>query len=165
MKEESRQENPWTDPELEARIVALVLGEASDFEREELNRLIEEWPDLAAFKEQIQGVHGLLRDVATGESAAEDDEWKLPAEKRSAVLAVISEGTKEQPAEQVVTKAAPEEQRLVRRSLFCNFAKIAAVFCAVVITGSLAVPRLFKSASPETAQVRHWLPSRDSRNR
>ena len=49
MKEESQ--NPWTDPELEARIVALVLGEASDFEREELNRLIEEWPDLAAFKE------------------------------------------------------------------------------------------------------------------
>ena len=46
MKEEPH--NPWTDPELEARIVALVLGEASDFEREELNRLIEERPELAA---------------------------------------------------------------------------------------------------------------------
>ena len=64
MKEESH--NPWTDPELEARIVALVLGEASDFERDELNRLIEERPELAAFKEQIQSVHGLLRDVGDG---------------------------------------------------------------------------------------------------
>ena len=53
MKEEKEPHGPRIDPELEARIVALVLGEASDFEREELNRLIEEWPDLAAFKEAL----------------------------------------------------------------------------------------------------------------
>ena len=154
MKEESKKQNPWTDPELEARIVALVLGEASDFEREELNRLIEEWPDLAAFKEQIQGVHGLLRDVATGESVADDDEWKLPAEKRSAVLAVIGGETKEQSTEQVVTRAAPDERRLVRRGLFWSLTTIAAVLCIAAITGSLAVQRLFNSASPDSARVR-----------
>ena len=42
MNEESH--NPSIELELEARIVALVLGEASDFEREELNRQIERRP-------------------------------------------------------------------------------------------------------------------------
>ena len=64
MKEEPQ--NPSIDPELEARIVALVLGEASDFECDELNRLMEERPELAEFKDMIRGTHGLLQDVATG---------------------------------------------------------------------------------------------------
>ena len=87
MNEESH--NPSIEPELEARIVALVLSEASDFEREELNRLIEQRPELAAFKSQMQLVHGLLQDVGTGEYAAPENDWKLPADRRSAVLAVI----------------------------------------------------------------------------
>ena len=52
MKEESH--NSRIDPELETRIVALVLGESSDVQRDQLNRLIEERPELAAIKEQIQ---------------------------------------------------------------------------------------------------------------
>ena len=56
MKEESH--NPRIDPELEARIVALVLGEASDFERDELNRLIEERPELAMLKDQVKNIKG-----------------------------------------------------------------------------------------------------------
>jgi len=155
MKEESRKQNPWTDPEIEARIVALVLGEASDFEREELNRLIEEWPDLAAFKEQIQGVHGLLGDVVTGESVAEDDEWKLPAEKRSAVLAVIGGETKEQPAEQVVTKAASEGRRPVKRRLFWSLTTIATVVCVAGLLGVMAIPARFDAAmSDSNGQLR-----------
>ena len=47
MKEEPH--NPSIDPELEARIVALVLAEVSDFERDELDRLMRERPELAAF--------------------------------------------------------------------------------------------------------------------
>jgi len=136
MKEESRKQNPWTDPELEARIVALVLGEASDFEREELQRLIEEWPDLAAFKEQIQDVHGLLRDVATGESVPEDDDLRLAADKRNTVLAVISGAPTEHPAEHAATVTLPEERRPVRQSLFWNLTGIAVV---VGIAGLLAV--------------------------
>ncbi len=146
MKEESH--NPWIDPEIEARIVALVLGEASDFERDELDRLIEERPELAAFKKQIQSAHGLLRDVATGELVAEDDDWKLSAEKRSAVLAVISGEVEEQSARQVVNNSA-KERKTVTGNFFWNFTKIAAVLCVVAITGSLAVLELFKSALPE----------------
>ncbi len=146
MKEESH--NPRIDPELEARIVALVLGEAPDFERDELDRLIEERPELAAFKKQIQSVHGLLRDVATGELVAEDDDWKLSAERRIAVLAVISGEVEEQSARQVVNSSS-KERKTVTGNFFWNFTKIAAVLCVVAITGSLAVLELFNSASPE----------------
>ena len=41
-------------PELEARIVALLLGEASDFERDELERLIEQRQDVRDFRNQMQ---------------------------------------------------------------------------------------------------------------
>ena len=73
---------PWIDPELEARLVALVLGEASDFEREDLERLISENADLAIFAKRIEAVHGLLRSAATGETETADDGWKLSADRR-----------------------------------------------------------------------------------
>jgi len=72
---------PWSDPELEARVVALVLGEASDFEREDLERLLTEEPELRLFKGRIEEVHGLL--------GAQEGmrEWKLSDERREKVLA------------------------------------------------------------------------------
>lgn len=87
MNEEPK--HPEIDPELEARIVALVMGEASDFESEQLNRLIELRPKLAAFKLQMQRMHGLLQDVGTGEFSAPAEDWKLPADRRNSVLAAI----------------------------------------------------------------------------
>ena len=100
MNEESPQSSP--SPEIEARIVALLLGEASDFEREELNRLLEDREDLRQFKSQIQHVHKLMHHAAGDEplvdeplvDATEIDEslekdWKLDPEKRTAVLAAL----------------------------------------------------------------------------
>ena len=52
MKEESH--NSWTDPELEARIVALVLGELSDVERDELNRLMVEYEKVGQLLEEAR---------------------------------------------------------------------------------------------------------------
>ena len=63
--------HPWIEPELEARLTALVLGEASDFEREELERLVTERPELALHQKRLEAMHHLLREVATGESAEE----------------------------------------------------------------------------------------------
>ncbi len=147
MKNESH--NPWTDPEIEARIVALVLGEASDFEREELNRLMEEWPDLAAFMEKIQGVHDLLGAAAAGEWVAEDDDWKLPEKARNAVLAAIGEGTVAQTAEPVDSAELPEKQSLVRRSRLWNLTKVAAALSAAALVGVFAIPYLFDGATGE----------------
>ena len=127
------------DPELEARIVAMVLGEASDFERGELDRLIDERPELAALKKKIQSVHGLLRDVVTGESVAADDDWKLSAERRGAVLAVIGGEAEGMPA-----KADAVESFKLSKSANDGFlwklSKIAAVFCVVGLIGALLLP-------------------------
>ena len=42
----------YIEPELEARIVAMVLGEASEFEQEELERLVSERPELVLFRDR-----------------------------------------------------------------------------------------------------------------
>ena len=92
-------------PELEARIVALLLGEASDFEKDELKRLIEERQDVRGFKDQMQAVYGLLEHAAgdtplevsseiAGEEIGNDDldiQWKLAEDKRANVLALFSD--------------------------------------------------------------------------
>ena len=93
MKEESL--HPWIEPELEARIVALVLGEASDFEQEELTHLIESKSELLVFRNRMESLHGLLREVATGESSGKNYGWKLSDERRQAVLSVIDGEGKE----------------------------------------------------------------------
>ena len=87
MNEETH--NLTIEPELEARIVALVLGEASDFETEELNRRIALRPALAAFQQEMLQVHGLMQTIGAGELETPDANWKLSAERRASVLAVI----------------------------------------------------------------------------
>lgn len=142
MKEETL--HPWIEPELEARIVALVLGEASDFEREELERLIAEQAELAMFKKRIEAVHGLLRETDTGESSVDVDDWKLSDEKRKAVLAVIggegAEKMKVKPAESVLLKP-PGKSASKRGRFIKKLAKIAAVICVIGFIASLAMPR------------------------
>lgn len=75
----------WINPELEARLVAAVLGEASVFEQAELERLAAEKPELAIFKRRIEAVHGLL-----GEAFHPAEEpLQLSAERRAKVIAAI----------------------------------------------------------------------------
>lgn len=79
------------DPELEARIAALVLGEASDFECDQLNQMIEDRPELQALRAELESTDRLLRAAGSGEWTDDnDDEWKLPADRRKVVLAAIS---------------------------------------------------------------------------
>ena len=88
-------------PELEARIIAFLLGEASDFERDELERLMEERADVRHFRDQMRFVYGLLEHAAgdvpvetqSDENVTEEieSEWKLSDEKRSTVLALFAD--------------------------------------------------------------------------
>lgn len=78
---------PWTDPADEARVVAWVLGEASEFEQAEVERLLADNPELAAFARRIQAVHGLLG--AAHEKEPEGDEWKLAPERRTKIEGII----------------------------------------------------------------------------
>ncbi|MEO5959935.1 MAG: von Willebrand factor type A domain-containing protein, partial [Opitutaceae bacterium] len=75
----------WIEPELEARVVAWVAGEASAFEIAELERLVAEKPELAIFKRRIEAVQGLV-----GEAVRPDKEpLRLAAERREKLLAAI----------------------------------------------------------------------------
>ncbi len=74
---------------LEARIVAMLLGEASDFETDELQRLIQERPELAAFKREMEQVSELLQSVGHDDRESPESDWKLPNERRQAVLDVL----------------------------------------------------------------------------
>jgi hypothetical protein len=102
MNEETH--NSTIEPELEARIVALVLGEASDFETEELHRLIALRPELAAFQQEMQQVHGLMQTIGAAELEMPDTNWKLSADRRASVLAVIRDEASFVPASSPVAE-------------------------------------------------------------
>lgn len=140
MSKESQ--NPGIEQELEARIVALVLGEASDFEVEELTRQIERRPELASFKLRMQKVHGLLQDVAASEFGPQGEDWKLSADRRNAVLAVIRGEATVQPAIRDLNLSS--RQRVSgKRSLRWNLTKVAAVLCVAGFVGIIAMSSHF----------------------
>ncbi len=78
-------ENLPIDPELEARIVAWVLGECSPFEAAELERRVAENPALSVFKRRIEAVHGLVGQATKPVPA----KLKLSADRREKLLATI----------------------------------------------------------------------------
>ena len=145
MKE--KPHNTWSDPELEARIVTLVLAEATDLEREELEILIEQRPELAAFKKQMEFVHGSLEYMAASETNAEDN-WKLSDERRSAVLAVIADESGEKPTIKM-PELAIEKREPIDRGFSKDLGKIAAVLC---VMGGLGGAVLLFSISDQFAQ-------------
>lgn len=75
---------------LEARVVACVLGEASPFERAEIERLVAARPELAIFRRRIEAVHGLLAQAAADRRG---ETPRLSPERRAAVLAAIGART------------------------------------------------------------------------
>ena len=89
----SSNDNNLIDTELQVRLMNLVMGEASDFERDQLQLLMEQRPELAAYCKHLEHLHGLLSDVGSGEpaididSATADTEWRLPADRRERVMA------------------------------------------------------------------------------
>lgn len=76
----------WSDPEIEARLVAWALGEASAFEAAELARIVETRPELGVFKRRIEAVHGLVREASRPEGSAA---LRLAPERRRKVTALV----------------------------------------------------------------------------
>ena len=75
----------WIEPELEARVVAAMLGEASPFETAELDRLAGEKPELVIFKRRLEAVHGLVGLALSPEQAP----MRLAADRRAKILQTI----------------------------------------------------------------------------
>ena len=83
------------DTELQVRLMNLVMGEASDFECDQLQLLMEQRPEVAAYYQHLGHLHGLLCQVGAGEPSMDidasvpEDAWQLPADRRERVLAVL----------------------------------------------------------------------------
>lgn len=86
MNEDDNNLHPWIEPELEARVTAWVLGEASAFEAAELERLVAEKPELAIFKRRIEVAHGLAARAVKSEPSV----LRLSPDRRGKLLETIS---------------------------------------------------------------------------
>jgi Mg-chelatase subunit ChlD len=136
--------HPWIEPELEARLAALVLGEASDFEREELERLVAERPELALYRERLEAMHRMLREVAQGESAEEQGGWRLAPERREAVLARLG-GT--------VPSSKGERRRSERKGPWSISPRFLAVAASILFLG-LLLGLMFPASTGSLRKVR-----------
>ncbi len=140
------------DEPVEARIVAWVLGEASAFEAEELERLCEERPELAVFKRRIEAVHGLAKEAHDDK---EDARWKLSIKKRAAIEELI--GAEEEAAEDLARDI--RAGRSGRRAMMA----IAACLVMTLVVATLTWPVVFQSTKyaaanygAESEQAYRW---------
>ncbi|MGI9471757.1 MAG: vWA domain-containing protein [Rubripirellula sp.] len=154
------QDSPSIDPELEVRIVALLQGEASDFERDELNRLIKERPEVASFKKELERLHERLRDVGMDEWVDESADWKLSPKRRNLVLATMS-GEAIPTADVKSVILSPDPELVGRRKIVSNALKIAAIlFLPLCFVGTSA--SWFMARSRFMADSRYQNDSRPS---
>lgn len=131
---------PWNDPTLEARVVACVLGEASAFERAEVERLLSESPELAAFARRIRAVHGLLGEATRGGA---EDSWKMEPERRSRLLLALGAPA---PTSLSIPVPAPRKQR---------FSSSLLTLAATIAFGLIASTVFFSAGSGRRSNVTH----------
>ncbi len=77
------------EAELLTRLTALVLGEASEFERAHLLELMEQRPEVHAAYLQQRTIHAQLTEVGLGELPTKDLTWKLPDSRRQTLLDLL----------------------------------------------------------------------------
>ena len=129
MKPEDPNLDTSIEPELEARLVAQMLGEASEFEQAELERLIKEKPEMAILQRRLEAVHGLVSEATT---QGPDDDWKLPDDRREQLLDTMRNGNAPNPTIRTLVPANKSR----RLTWFLRSACAAAIFmlCAVLTT-------------------------------
>lgn len=129
------------DEAQEARIVAVILGEASDFEGEEVARLCAENPELQIFRRRMEAVHGLLGDSANPAPAPAPNSgatsWKLSGKKREEILSRLGEKERVAPG--------PRRKRSLSRETTRTLIQIAACAAVAALLIGLALPTQMKS--------------------
>ncbi|MEM6797902.1 MAG: von Willebrand factor type A domain-containing protein [Planctomycetota bacterium] len=138
-----------TTAETEARVVAYVLGEGSAVERAEVERLLVDRPGLAELKREIESVDRLLNESVADEALLEDDDWRLSAERRAAVLEVL-EGAPSPASLRLVGEEDAEDRGTSWRLAPLRLTKVAAVLCLLAGAGYMALPQGLRTkiASP-----------------
>lgn len=139
----------YIEPELEARLTAFVLGEASAFEREDLQALIEKRPELRARKQRLEDIHGLMHEAYQGD---ETENWQLSPERRKRVLGKIAGVSSRKPPRSSKSKAQKgRRHRVVRiwerqRFLLTGLAACLVALLTVVALQKLTIVRADHSA-------------------
>ncbi len=126
----------WIEPGLEARVVAWVLGEASPFEVAELERLVAEKPELAAYKRQVEAVHTLTRTAVRPDV----QRLQLPPASRAKVLAKLGQPAKSGPQSPVALRVAKKAAR--RPAWYRHAMEAAACFLIIGVLASIIIPTL-----------------------
>ena len=89
----SEPKNRSQREQLEARLVALILGEASPFEEAELLEILSRDPELATFYRKIMRTTGLVqkasRSVTSNELSDIAEQATLSSERRQTLLALL----------------------------------------------------------------------------
>ncbi len=107
------------ETEIQVRLMNLVIGEASDFERDQLQLMMEQRAELAAYYQYLARLHGMLREVGAGEpsmevdASASEDAWQLSPDRRERVLAVLNGKDLDSPAKVVLASSANTKQESV----------------------------------------------------
>ena len=133
--------NGSIDTELQVRLMNLVMGEASDFERDQLQLLMEQRAEVAAYYQHLEHLHGLLCEVGAGDPtinvdpASPAEDWQLPADRRAQVLAVLdSQKSPSQPDKVVLAnKSKPKRWRM-------SAAQIAVIALSACVLIGLMLP-------------------------
>lgn len=109
-----------TDAEFFNRLMKAIQGEASELEKQEVDRRCEEDAEFAIMKREFETVHRLMEGIGKEESITNQSDWKLPNDKRNQLLAAM-DGLPTQPPipslnQQTLEKIATREH-LVRNIL------------------------------------------------
>ena len=138
-------------PELEARIVAWVAGEASAFEAAELERLIQEKPELAVFKRRIAAVQGLVAEAVRPEKAP----FRLAPERRAKLLQEIrpAGGSPPTPDAEVPVFLSPAVLRRKRQRQFQWMMGVAASLVLGVLLFAMSIPSFQKVRSRPSREL------------
>ena len=138
------------DAELQVRLMNLVMGEASDFERDQLQLLMEQRPELAAYMQHIEHLHGLLCVVGTDDASIDVDEstvdktWQLPTDRREKLLAFL-DGKELLASPLKITSVGPLSKRRIQRSRWYVAALVVAAAASLLV--GLMLPAV-QSARP-----------------
>jgi Mg-chelatase subunit ChlD len=106
------------DRELEVRLMNWVMGEASDFERDQLQLLMEQRVEVADYFQHLEHLHNRLCEVGRGElltgndAHESDDAWQLSSDRRERVLAIL-DGTAPDPVTKLALASETAQQTMV----------------------------------------------------
>ena len=135
----------WIDPNLEVRILSMILGEASEFEQAELQKEILENSEIKAFYQRMLEIHELLENVNISSDGVTSNDWKLNSERRSQLLDIFNgvENTESSQLEETGENYDDESKKLTQFPF-----KILLISSAAIVLFSLFSIALLKSIFP-----------------